>query len=452
MRQRTASFSLACILALTALGPSGARATNCDHLAQAPFNSDATEYVAAPVDTSMRPRIVINTEGGSFISFPSFMRSPDTDGVSDRFIPETGIDGWGTLFFGPTDALGTATVFHRRRDARVASSRANSPAVSDLALPLVLRAFADFTTIIQVINDHTEAANIDIEFPSAACRHTIAVPSFGLDLVDLREVSCLSNGFLGSALVSSDKAGPIAATAIHGNGSTLLAHAGRVPAWNLRLPALAQNNNLFSLIAIQNTTGSTANVNVHYYPFSSAGDGETITPLANTPITLAPHASYFDFAAHGAGGQPLFSSAQVESDQGIAVTAAVLALTGQAGLSGFAYNATDTDRAGNSISAPEGSDRTVYFISNVGGSRTTVQCGSGAMMRTFELKVNATMLVDSASLGSTGQFRTDHCGGGAGSKLAATAVYLGGGTDAFSGSAVIESDTAQVGLVCHVPF
>jgi hypothetical protein len=257
--------------------------------------------------------------------------------------------------------------------------------------PLVMKNNFGISTWFNVQNTGNTDATVNVAYKPGTCTESATIKPGAAKTFDQATNTCLSNGFVGAATVTSS-AVPVAATVMQVTGTSgglkpnLLAYNGFTTASPSPVMPLISSGYYGSGtgIQIQNTGGTDTSVTVSYAPsagFPGAACTETKTVPAGASTTFGfPNLPVGCLTnAGGAGSAAFVGSAKVTGNTaGHNLVAIVNQVTsGQANAA--AYGAFDPATATSKVSLPLIMDRnynifTGFSVANVGAQPTNISC------------------------------------------------------------------------------
>lgn len=253
-----------------------------------------------------------------------------------------------------------------------------------VSLPLLFKNASNFNSFFNVQNTGSTTANVTVTYSNGQ-EDKFSLPANSAKRLDQSSSTKLSDGFVGSAVVTSDQ--DVAAAAIQNGPTTILSYNGfnsgsTAPV----MPLINQNNSgFFTGISLQNTGSSSTNVTVTYTPSTNG------TACTETQTIAAKSTGIFALGVFGNGSVPsgttsnctkgsLFvGSAKVTTNSASQPLVAVVNQLNQKTNKGGAYNSADASSATNTVVFPIIQDRlagyfTGFSLVNVGDAAVSISC------------------------------------------------------------------------------
>jgi hypothetical protein len=297
-----------------------------------------------------------------------------------------------------------------------------------VSLPLIAKNQVNiYSTWFHVQNVGTAATAVEVAYAGTACTETANIQPGAAAKFDQSTNTCLANGHVGAATITSTGGEPIVATVIEtsANDTGLFAYNGFTGGSTTVSMPLAQFNNAgyHSGMQIQNVGNAATTVTVTYAPAGGVGSActETGSIAAGESKTFGLSAFSLNFDAGTTTtctfGQTFVGSATATADQ------AMVAIINQTNLSQYAsaYNGFNPASATTTVNMPLIMDRnsgffTGFNVQNVGDASTDVTCtfsgsavtveatlAAGEALNDLQLNKLANGYVGSATCTSTGE-------------------------------------------------
>ncbi|MFQ5580522.1 MAG: hypothetical protein ACE5H9_04170 [Anaerolineae bacterium] len=271
-----------------------------------------------------------------------------------------------------------------------ASYDSASAGATSVSVPLVIRNAFGINTWFNVQNAGSGDASVTVTYAGSSnitdpCTQTDTIKPGAAKTFIQNQVSCLSDGFIGAATITSNE--PVVAAIVQYDNDSLLAQNGFTGGSTNPVFPLVVNNifNTWTGIQIQNTGGSSTDVTVTYTPLSGQ-PGATCTEQQTIPSgeskTFGINYLTNTSACQGANGY--VGSAAVT---GNSANQALVGLVNQVDLNGAnasAYNGFDPASGTATVNIPliindfdlGGGNKlfTGFNVVNVGSQQTSVNC------------------------------------------------------------------------------
>jgi len=230
-------------------------------------------------------------------------------------------------------------------------------------LPLVLKELFGISSFVNVQNTSASAADVTVSYPGTSCSQTINVPANSSKTFDQSADTCLTSGFLGSAIATSSAS--IVAAVVEYDADSLLAYNGfTTSATNPVMPLVIGNFvNTDTGIQIQNAGTQATNVTVTYTP-SPGNPGATCTETQNIAASQSANFGVGDVFAStsaclaGTGGTPNPAKGSFVGGASVTTNSAdqpLVVIVNQATIGGAnssAYGGFDPTSGTNQVSIP----------------------------------------------------------------------------------------------------
>ncbi len=256
-----------------------------------------------------------------------------------------------------------------------------------VALPLIMKGNAGFSTWFNVQNTGSSDVTVDVAYGGTACTESDTIAPGAAATFDQTTNSCLTSGYVGSATVTAGAGGSVVATVMEVGPTTLFAYNGFTStSTNPVIPLVNANNvSYVTGIQIQNAGSNDTDVTINYTPVTGLGTAcsETKSITAGTSATFA----LFAFSLSGdpdpgvddcVFGATFVGSATV-SQTGSEPLAGIVNQLSFSANKGSSYNAFDPASATDTVVMPLIMDRNFGFYTGfnlqvISGADTTVSC------------------------------------------------------------------------------
>ncbi len=278
-----------------------------------------------------------------------------------------------------------------------------SEGASEVSLPLIMKGNGGFSTWFNVQNAGSAPTDVTVSYAGTSCTENGTIQPGAAKSFDQSGNSCLSNGYVGAATVTTANASEkVVATVMEVGSNTLFAYNGFTSgSTNPVMPLVNANNGGYVTgIALQNTGNSATTVTVSYVPSAA---GTACTQTRTIPAKSFGSFAFNAFSSNGdkgttncVHGQKFVGSASVTANSSNHELVGIVNQLNFSANKAAAYNAFDTNLATSKVVAPLIMDRNAGYytginVQNVGASAANITCtfsnSDGSITETYNQNV-----------------------------------------------------------------